>query len=360
MNDLEKAREEINAADEAIAREFSARMEAVGAVAAYKKEHGLPIFNAAREEEVIARNAARVDEEIRPYYVRFLRDVMAISKEYQRYLLSGARVAFAGEAGAFADVAAQKIAPDAARIPYPDFESAYRAVEAGEAESACLPVENSYEGDVGAVMDLAYTGSLSVSGVYDLAVEQHLLARPGAALSEITHVYSHPQALAQCAPFLKAHGFIPVPAPSTSAAAKAVAESGDPKIAALAGKQAAETYGLSILASAVNAAANNTTRFAVFTAAAPVPRKEDDRFLLFFTVKNLAGALGEALAVIGRHGYNLRSLKSRPLKGLVWQYYFTACGEGSLATEAGEEMLRDLGAVCESVRVVGSYTAALL
>lgn len=350
------AREEIDRIDREMAELFCRRLRAVQDVAAYKKSRGLPVLDAAREREVIERNAARINDEImREYYVCQLRTTMSLSRRYQHRLLHGERVAYSGVPGAFAAQAARVIFPDAEAVPCRDFASAYEAVEQGECECAVLPVENSIGGDVAQVLDLAYAGSLYITGVYELEIEQNLLGIPGATEKDLTEVVSHPQALSQCAPYLKKKGWITREAVNTAAAAKAVAEAGDKRVAAIGTREAAEMYGLEIITANIGADSTNTTRFAVFSRVSRQPQTSDGRFLLFFTVRHQAGALGRAIDAIGQAGFNLRALKSRPTKKSNWSYYFFAEGEGNLSDDKGRELLASLGAVCESVRVVGTY-----
>lgn len=353
---LTAAREEINEVDRQMAELFCRRFKAARAVAEYKKSRGLPVFDAEREREVIARNTALIeDEELRPHYASYLRATMAISRRYQHRLMEGERVAYSGVPGAFAAQAAGMIFPDAVLVPCADFAAAYEAVERGECECAVLPVENSIGGDVTQVLDLAYEGSLFVTGVYELEIEQNLLGIPGTTLNDIRTVVSHPQALSQCAPYLRQNGWETKQAVNTAAAAKAVSEAGDLSVAAIGTREAAQRYGLAVLASNIGSDNANTTRFAVFSRVMRKAQPTDGRFLLFFTVRHQAGALGRAIDAIGETGFNLRALKSRPTKKSNWSYYFYAEGEGNLHDENGRQMLDDLQKVCESVRVLGSY-----
>ena len=350
------AREEINRIDREMADLFCQRLRAVQNVAAYKKSRGLPVLDAAREKEVIAQNAALIEDEVmREYYVCHLRSTMALSRRYQHRLLTGEKVAYSGVPGAFAAQATGLILPDAEAVPCRDFAAAYAAVESGECECAVLPLENSIGGDVAQVLDLAYAGSLYVTGVYELEIEQNLLGVPGATTADVREVVSHPQALAQCEPYLQKNGWTLTEAVNTAAAARAVAEAGDRSVAAIGTREAAELYGLDVIAANIGADGTNTTRFAVFSRVPRQPQPGDGRFLLFFTVRHQAGALGRAIDAIGKTGFNLRALKSRPTKRSNWSYYFFAEGEGNLSDEAGQTMLQELSRVCESVRVLGSY-----
>ncbi|MBR7082677.1 MAG: chorismate mutase [Clostridia bacterium] len=358
MKDIEKARKAINEADKEMARLFSDRMNAVRDVAAYKAEHGLPIFDAEREAEVVARGAAIIeDEEIREYYVNFLKYTMELSKQYQHRLMSGVRVAYSGVEGAFAHIAATRIFPDGEHVSYGGFIDAYNAVVNGECDCAVLPIENSYAGEVGQVMDLMFGGSLYVSGVYNLRITHNLLGVPGARIEDIKTVISHPQALDQCAGYIRRHGFEQKRAVNTAMAAKEVAERGYISTAAIASAETAKLYGLAVLDHDINESATNTTRFAVFSRVENTAKKNvNSNFMLLFTVKNISGALAKAIDVIGRHGFNMKVLRSRPMKELAWQYYFYVEAEGDESSEKGREMLEELSLNCDMLKVVGTYS----
>ncbi len=356
MDELTTAREKINRIDREMAKLFTERMEAAKEVARYKKAHALQITDAAREEEIIERNSALIeDETLRMYYVSFLRHNMELSKKLQHRMLDGMRVAYSGVEGAFANIAALRAFPDAIAVPYLDFRAAYEAVENCECDCVILPVENSSNGDVGQVMDLAFFGSLHINGIYDIDVVQNLLALPGTTVDDIKEVISHPQALGQCADYIHRHGFIETPVVNTALAAKQVAESGRRDIAAIASEEAAAKYGLQKIESHINGSNVNTTRFAVFSRAAKTETVRDNQFVMLFTVSNEAGSLGRAVSVIGEHGFNLRALKSRPNKELAWSYYFYAEGEGNINSPEGEALIRDLHKCCNSVRIIGSF-----
>ena len=357
MNELEQARLVISETDAAMAALFEKRMRAVEQVAAYKKERGLPVLDPAREDAVVKSGCARIgDPVLREYYVRFLRDVMAVSRAYQGRLISGIRAAYSGVPGAFAEEAVRKLFPDGVPVPCAGFAEAYEAVENGDCDAAVLPMENSFAGDVGAVYDLLFSGPLFINGILDLAVTQNLLALPGTDIGQIRTVISHPQALGQCAAFIRGHGFETREYGNTAQAAKFVSELGDPSVAAIGTEEAARLYGLTVLARKINESGQNTTRFAVLSRTEnDAPGREDDSFFLVFSVKNQAGSLAEAVNIIGRHGYNMRSLHSRPLKTLLWNYYFYVEGEGNIRSENGRAMMAELSAVCDKLKLVGTY-----
>ena len=356
MSELQTAREIINKVDKEMARLFEMRMDAARIVAAYKKENGLPIDDFGREKEIIARNSDYIEnEEYRSYYVNFLKNNIKLSKDLQHHLLEGMTVAYSGVKGAFANIAACRIFPDARCLPYADFKAAYKAVEKGECDCVILPIENSFNGDVGNVLDLAFFGSLYINGVYEAEVVQNLLGVKGATLSDVKKVVSHPQALGQCATYIENHGFVTENATNTAVAVKKVAEDGDKSIAAIGSIEAAQQFGLQVISEKINDSGTNTTRFAVFSRSNRVPTPNDERFIMLFTVKNMAGSLGEAISVIGQHGFNLRALKSRPTKELVWDYFFFVEGEGNINSPQGKEMLEQLKSCCSDLKIIGSF-----
>ena len=358
--DLEQAREAIRAADEEMAALFVRRMEAVREVAAYKRARGLPVEDPAQEARVIEGRSALVeDPELRSFYVRFLQHTMEVSKQWQHRLLEGLRVCYCGVEGAFAHIAARRIFPEGIPVSCPSFDAAYAAVEAGDADFAVLPIENSYAGEVGQVLDLMYSGPLHVNGVYDLSVTHNLLGVRGARAEEVRTVVSHPQALMQCEDYIRSHALSSRSAANTAVAAREVAEAGDRHTAAIASEETAALYGLDLLDRAINDSRENTTRFAVFSRIAYIPAgRRDGAFLLLFTLKDEPGSLAGALSVISAYGFNLRVLRSRPLKSQPWHYFFYAEAVGDDCSENGKRMAAALRGLCPSVRIVGHYTAS--
>ncbi len=349
MSKQEDAKKKLHQADIDLADAFRRRMEAVCEITSFEREKGMPIPVIAIDDVICGG-----DDLVRGYYPLFARHLEGLGEQISHRVMDGVRVAYAGIPGAFAELAARRIYPDGHLVPSADFRAAYEAVERGECDSAVLPLENSYAGDVAQVMDLAYFGSLHIRGVYDVRVNQCLVGVPGAALDGIKQVISHPQALSQCAGYISQHGFTSREAENTAFAARYVSEQRDPTIAAICNKEAAPLYGLEVLAEGINESTMNTTRFAVFCRAPEVDHN-DKRFMLAFTVRNEAGFLSRAISVIGENGFNMRSLKSRPTKNLNWDYYFYVEGEGCIYTPAGEKLLADLGEVCSGLKVIGSF-----
>ena len=356
LNKLEEARKIINEVDAEMAELFVKRMRAAELVYEHKKEFGLPILDPKREEAVMERNSALVEDEVlKGYYMDYLKHVMSVSRAYQYRMQSGLKVAYSGVEGAFAHIAAGRVFPEGNRVSYRDFKAAYDAVVRGECDVAVLPIENSYAGEVGQTIDLIFSGGLFINGIYELDIHQNLLGLPDATVEDIRKVTSHPQALSQCHDYIKMRGFLTEEANNTALAAKTVAEGGDKTLGAIASVETAEIYGLKVIEANINKSGENTTRFAVLSkvkAASPALTST----VLMFTVKHEAGSLANAIGIIGRYGYNMTALRSRPMKKHSWQYYFYVEIDGSIDTENGRNMLAELNTVCDRLKVAGTFS----
>ena len=351
---LDEARKIINEVDLKMAELFVERMKAAELVFEHKKEYGLPILDQKREDEVVEKNASLIkDEKIRGYYIDFIKNVMSVSRAYQYRMQSGLKVAYSGVPGAFAHIAAGKIFPESNIISYRDFKSCYDSVVKGECDVAVLPIENSYAGEVGQTIDLIFSGGLFINGIYELEIHQNLLGVPAATVDDIKKVTSHPQALGQCHDYIALRGFDTEEANNTAVAAKIVAEKNDKSLAAIASIETAEIYGLKVIEANINKSGENTTRFAVLSK---VRASTLQNSVLMFTVKNEAGSLADAISIIGKYGYNMTALRSRPLKKHSWQYYFYVEIDGTTDNEKGREMLKELSKSCDKLKVAGTFS----
>ena len=355
MDTLEQARQEIDAVDAQLAALFERRMRAVVQVAQYKKAHGLPIHDPAREEQVLQKAADRIEDPVlRPYYLNHVRNRMALARQYEALLLGQNRVAYQGVEGAFAHIALRELFPHAEAVSCPTWDEVFAKVAAGDAACGVVPFENSHAGDVSAVLDLCYKHTeLWVVQVYDLPVRQNLLVLPGASLTGIRHVYSHQQAISQSETFLKQMRLPCAAMDNTAMAAKFVAESGDRSKAAIASRETAALYGLEVLVPDINTDGDNTTRFIVISREKPT---RGNRFSLLFTVDNKPGKLAAVIQKIGASGFNMESIKSRPMPHMPFEYYFYAELVGDPAGAESEALLRELDRTCRTVRMLGVYT----
>ncbi len=354
-NKVDEARSIINEVDSQMAELFVKRMRAAEMVYEYKKEFGLPILDQKREDAVIEKNSAMIDDEVlKGYYIDYIKNLMSISRAYQHRMQSGLKVAYSGVEGAFAHIAAGRIFPDSNRVSCRDFKSAYDSVVNGEADVAVLPIENSYAGEVGQTIDLIFSGGLFINGIYELEIHQNLLGIPEATVDDIRKVTSHPQALSQCHDYITLREFDTEEANNTAFAAKIVAYMKDKTLGAIASVETAEIYGLKVLEANINKSGENTTRFAVLSKVrANSPSLSNS--VLMFTVKNEAGSLANAISIIGKYGYNMTALRSRPLKKHSWQYYFYIEIDGTTDNEDGQKMIEELNKECDKFKVAGTF-----
>ena len=264
MNKLENARKTINQIDQEMAALYEKRMNAVQEVLAYKKENGLPVFDASREQEVIERNLEHIQNpDYKLFYKEFLHHVMENSKDYQKTLLSEDVVAYAGVQGAFSQIMAQRLYPENRKLNLKNFDEVFKSVVEKKAQYGVIPFENTNSGSVGEVLDALLEYPVYIQGIYDLKVEQCLLGTMDATLKDIEWVYSKDQALWQAKDFLKELGVQTVSYPNTAMAAQYVASEQDKTKAAIGAKENAQLYGLKVLASQIEAHTENTTRFLV-------------------------------------------------------------------------------------------------
>lgn len=352
---LQQAREIINEVDEKMAELFVRRMKAAELVYEHKKEHGLPILDRERENAVIENNTRLVEDPLlKEYYIDYQKHLMAISRAYQYRMQNGLKVAYSGVEGAFAHIAAGRIFPEGNRVSHSDFKAAYDSVVNGECDVAVLPIENSYAGEVGQTIDLIFSGTLYINGIYELDIHQNLLGLPDAKVENIKRVTSHPQALNQCHDYIEMRGFDTLQSSNTALAAKTVAESGDISLGAIASVETAEIYGLKVIESNINKSGENTTRFAVLSKV-KASASSLTNSVLMFTVKHEVGSLANAIAIIGKYGYNMTALRSRPMKKHSWQYYFYVEIDGTTDGENGAKMISELSCVCDKLKVAGTF-----
>ena len=271
------------------------------------------------------------------------------------------RVGYLGPPGTFSEEAVGRCAlvADSERRPFSTFADAYEAALRGEVDAAVLPVENSIEGSVGATLDLlVHRPGLRIRRELILPVEQHLLARPGTALPEVRRVLSHPQALGQCAAFLRARlGGVPTePTLSTADAARRAAE--EPHTAAIGGRGAADRYGLAVLAASVQDAAENFTRFVLLAAEDERPSGRDRTSIAFTLDRDRPGGLYEVIAEFATRRVNLARIESRPTKTAVGHYVFFLDFEGHRADPECADALAGVRRRVHMLLVLGSYPRA--
>jgi prephenate dehydratase len=269
------------------------------------------------------------------------------------------RVAFQGMAGAYSDLAARALFPNAETLPCQTFEDAFAAVENKHADRAVIPIENSTAGRVTDIHALLPTTPLFIVGEFFLPVRHCLLAPKGATMDGLKTVSSHIQALSQCQRNIRALGLERITAADTAGAAAHIAATGDLSAAAIASELAAQIYGLTMLKRDFQDAGHNTTRFLVWSRQEVVPPpKIPSKTALLFTVRNVPAALYKALGGFATNGLNLLKIESYLVGGGFVSARFYAEVAGHPNSPALRQALEELRFYTTEVRVLGCFEAA--
>ena len=232
------------------------------------------------------------------------------------------KIAYQGEPGANSHIACNEAYPALEPMPCRTFEDCFAAVERGDADLAMIPVENTIAGRVGDIHYLLPNTELQIVAEYYLPIRFQLMALAGTRLADIKKARSHIMGLGQCRNFLRAHGIDSVTAADTAGAAREVAELGDPSVAAIAPRLAAEVYGLEILAEDIEDAAHNTTRFIIMSKDhSDVEAKDGPAKTAFmFEVRNIPAALYKVMGGFATNGINMTKLESYMVGGSSVSY----------------------------------------
>jgi prephenate dehydratase len=268
------------------------------------------------------------------------------------------RIAFQGEPGAYANLAAREAVPHAAAIPQPSFEEAIEAVRSGDCDLCIIPVENSLIGRIADIHHLLPESGLHIVGEHFLPIRHQLLGLKQATLEGVTEVYSQAPALAQCRTILrdrklKAHNWY-----DTAGSAKHVAELGSPMAAAIASTLAGEIYGLKVLAADVEDEHHNATRFLIMARTAELPPNLGKVVTTFvFRVKNVPAALYKAIGCFATANINITKLESYQLGGSFNATQFYADIQGHTGDPAVARALEELRFYTAKLDILGVYPA---
>ena len=264
------------------------------------------------------------------------------------------RVAFQGESGAYSEQAVFNYFGNVETQPCESFDSVFEAVVSGACEYGLIPIENSLAGSIHQNYDLLLQHDLHITGEYLLRVQHCLIAQPGMKKDEVRRVISHPQALGQCAAYLRRLGVKVEPVYDTAGSVKMLKESGTRDTAAIASRRAAEIYEMQILEEGIEDNAENYTRFLAISKTAAMPEGESKTSIVF-TLKNQPGAMFKALSVFALRDIDLTKIESRPLQGKPWEYLFYIDFSGAAHEETASKALDHLSEYALMLRVLGSY-----
>jgi prephenate dehydratase len=272
------------------------------------------------------------------------------------------KIAFQGVLGAYSHMACQAVKPDMDAIACASFEDMLNRVQDGQATLAMVPVENSTAGRVADIHHLLPESGLYIIGEHFQRVNHHLLAPRGSQIDKLKTVHSHAQGLAQCRQHIRKLGLIPIMHADTAGAAKDVAKTGDPSVAAVASRLAAEIYDLDIIIDSLEDDKRNTTRFLVMAADPIVPEISDAAMIttLVFQLRSVPAALYKALGGFATNGINLTKLESYLRPGVNEHAKFYMDVEGHVDDSAMVNAMEELQFYCvkDEVRVLGTYAAS--
>ncbi len=273
-------------------------------------------------------------------------------------------IAFQGVHGAFSELAVSRLFGEQAKtLACKEFGDVFKAVDGGKVIYGVVPVENSLGGTVAGTVDLLTRfPNIKVVGEQQVRIIHDLIGVPGAKLSDIKEVYSHPQGLAQCAAFLEKH--LPdarlVSYFDTAGSVEHIASLGDSGKAAIAGKPAAKYYHMEVLFESIETDPKNYTRFYVICRQEHVrgflSSHRPNRTVFSFTVGDQPGTLLKVLAVLEKNRMNMKKLESRPIPGKPWEYSFVVESEIP-SPEAVEAANGELKKVCGNLQFHGTFFA---
>ena len=264
------------------------------------------------------------------------------------------KVAFQGEPGAYSEQAVFDYFENVETQPCESFEDVFDSVVSDICKFGLIPIENSLAGSIHQNYDLLLRHDLHIVGEYPLRVQHCLIALPGVKKEDIKKAISHPQALGQCAAYLRNLGIKAESVYDTAGSVKMLKESGARDTAAIASRRAAEIYGMQILDEGVEDNSENYTRFLAISKKAIQPEGEAKTSIVF-TLKNQPGALFKALSVFALRDIDLTKIESRPLQGKPWEYLFYIDFIGAAHEETARKALDHLSEYALMLRVLGSY-----
>ena len=266
------------------------------------------------------------------------------------------QVAYLGEIGAYSEEAAiEYFGADARLIPQDSFYKIFSSVQENGVDFGLVPIENSLAGSIHQNYDLLLQHNLSIVGEQYLRIHHCLIGRPGAQISNIKKIISHPQALAQCERYIRNLPSVSSePKYNTAGSVKLISKNSDNTVAAIASKRAAQVYGMEILEEGIEDNPANYTRF-IALALEPVEPKNNAKTSIVFSLNNEPGALFKALSVFALRDIDMTKIESRPQVGKVWEYLFYIDFIGSILDKPVERALEHLKEYALMLRVLGSY-----
>ena len=378
--DLIQYREQIDQIDDELIALFARRMETAAQIAQWKRQAGKPVMDASRERAKLLDVMEKCPAEFKDYAVSLYSLLFELSRSYQHRILDSssalteqitaaientdplfpktATVACQGVEGAYSQLACEKLF----RLPnifyFNSFDAVFSAIEKGLCRYGIIPLENSTAGSVNKVYDLMMRHNFRIVRSVRLKVDHNLLVKPGTRMEDIKEIYSHEQAINQCARYLqKFSGVKVIPCESTAMAAKYVSEAGS-GAAALSSRSCAKLYGLTSLEESVQDQGNNYTRFICISKNLEI-YPGADRTSLMLVLPHTPGSLYKVLSRFYALGINLNKLESRPLPERDFEFMFYFDLDTAVYSPQFIQLMGELQNICEEFNYLGSYSEVI-
>ena len=378
--DLSQYREQIDRIDDELIQLFARRMETAAQIAQWKRQAGKPVMDAGRERAKLLDVMGKCPDEFKDYAVSLYSLLFELSRSYQHRILDSsstlteqisaaiahtaplfpktASVACQGVEGAYSQLACEKLF----RLPnifyFNSFDAVFSAIEKGLCRYGIIPLENSTAGSVNKVYDLMMRHNFRIVRSVRLKVDHNLLVKPGTRMEDIQEIYSHEQAINQCARYLqKFSGVKIIPCENTAMAAKYVSEAGG-GAAALSSRSCAKLYGLACLEESVQDQGNNYTRFICISKELEI-YPGADRTSLMLVLPHTPGSLYKVLSRFYALGINLNKLESRPLPERDFEFMFYFDLDTPVYSPQFIQLMGELQNICEEFNYLGSYSEVI-
>lgn len=375
--DMKDFREQIDAADDRLIRAFIDRMRTSADIARYKHENRIPIFDSQRERQKIASVLEQTPQELKSYASALYHQLFDLSRNFQEQTLrpmspmletirgaidntdknfpKNPFVACQGIEGAYSQLACEKLFSMPNIMYCASWESVFAAVDSGLCRYGVLPIENSTAGSINLIYDLMMHYHFYIVRSTRLKVNHNLLAKPGTRMEDIKEIFSHEQAITQCAGLLKKLKNVKVTAVgNTAMAAQKVAKSDRTDVAALSSRPCAALYGLDCLQESVQDTGSNFTRFITISKKLEI-YPGSDKTSVKLVVSHKPGSLYRILSLFNALGININKLESRPIPDRDFEFMLYFDLDTPIYSEEFLEMINSLDLTCEQFEYLGSY-----
>lgn len=266
------------------------------------------------------------------------------------------KVGFQGESGSYSEASAriQYPNPNYSFIPFRSFRELFDGVENSTVDVAVVPIENSTEGSVNETYDLLVEKPLYVIGEIYQKIHHCLIINKNSSPDEISVVYSHPQALAQCRKYIQKKHLESIPMYDTAGSVKFIKETHNASAAAIASKHAAQIYDMKVVEEDIEDNSNNFTRFLIISKRYD-KKADDNKISVIFSIPHNPGSLYSILQEFALRNINLTRIESRPTKNVPWEYYFFVDLEGNVNNDKISDSLLSVKSATIFFKLLGSY-----